>query len=115
MKYAAAAVIAGVLAITGLQIYNGSNANHQVASNDKLPTYIQSSFQYKTPALVNEGIASLTDDQIVKYLEKHGSIMDNDLLVKDVSADELPAATDYLNDENTLGDYLDKIDNLSKN
>jgi 2-iminoacetate synthase ThiH len=51
MKYAAAAVIAGVLAITGLQIYNGSNANHQVASNDKLPTYIQSSLQYKTPAL----------------------------------------------------------------
>lgn len=115
MKYAAAAVIAGVMAITGLQIYNGSDANKQVASNDKLPTYIQSSFQYKTLAQVNEGIASLSDDQIVKYLEKHGNIIDNDLLVKDVNADELPAARDYLNDENTLGNYLDKIDNVSKN
>ena len=115
MKYASAAVIAGVLAITGLQIYNGSDANKQIASIDKLPSYIQSSFQYKTPAQVNEGIASLSDDQIVKYLEKHGNIIDNDLLVKDVNADELPATTDYLNDENTLGDYLDKIDNISKN
>lgn len=115
MKYAAAAVIVGVMAIAGLQIYNGNDANHQLASNDKLPTYIQSSFQYKTPEQVDEGIASLTDDQIVKYLEKHGSIIDNDLLVNDVNTDELPATTDYLNDENTLGDYLDKIDNLSKN
>ena len=115
MKYAAAAVVAGVMAITGLQIYNGGSANHQVASNDKLPAYIQSSFQYKTPEQVDQGIASLTDDQIANYLEKHGSIMDNDLLIKDVNVDELPATTDYLNDENTLGDYLDKIDNPSKN
>ena len=115
MKYAAAAVIAGVMALTGLQVYNGAGKNHQVASNDKLPTYIQSSFQYKTPEQVDEGIASLTDDQIIKYLEKHGSIIDNDLLIKDVNADELPATTDYLNDENTLGDYLNKIDNDSNN
>ncbi len=115
MKYAAAAVIAGVMGVTGIQIYNGGVSHPQVASQVKLPTYIESSFQYKTPKQVDEGIASLTDDQIANYLEKHGSIMDNDLLVKDVNADELPAATDYLNDENTLGDYLDKIDNSSKN
>lgn len=115
VKYAAASIIAVVMALAGLQIYKGSQSNNQVASNQKLPTYIQSSFQYKTQEQVEEGIASLTDDQIVKYLEKHGSIIDNDLLIKDVNADELPTSVDYLNDENTLGDYLDKIDNLSKN
>lgn len=115
MKYAAAAVIAGVMTFTGFQIYNGNIINQQVAFNTHLPAYIESSFQYKTPEQVNEGIASLTDDQIIKYLEKHGSIIDNDLLIKDVNADELPATMDYLNDENTLGEYLDKIDNASNN
>lgn len=103
-KYAAAAIIAGIITIGSLQIFNSSR------DGDQIPSYVESSFQYKTPEQVDEGIASLSDDEIIKYLEKYGSIMDNDLLIKDVDVKELPATEDYLIDENTLNNYLEKID-----
>ena len=103
-KYAAAAIIAGIITIGSLQIFNSSRDGGQI------PSYVESSFQYKTPEQVDEGIASLSDDEIIKYLEKYGSIMDNDLLIKDVDVKELPATEDYLIDENTLNNYLEKID-----
>ena len=108
-KYAVAAVVAGAIAFSSLQIFNGSS------ESDQIPTYVESSFKYKTPEQINDGIASLSDDEIIKYLEKNGSIMDNDLLIKEVDAKELPAAYDYLIDENTLNNYLDKIDAESNN
>jgi hypothetical protein len=108
-KYAAAAIITGVIVIGSLQLFNNSR------DRDQIPSYVESSFQYKTPEQVDEGIASLSDDEIIKYLEKYGSIMDNDLLIKDVDVKELPATEDYLIDENTLNNYLEKIDDQSNN
>ena len=108
-KYAAAAIITGVVAIGSLQLFNSQK------NSNPIPSYVESSFQYKTPTQIDEGIASLSDDEIVKYLEKYGSIMDNDLLIKDVDVKELPATEDYLIDENTLNNYLEKIDVQSDN
>ena len=36
--------------------------------------------------------------------------MDNELLTNDIDVSEMPNQADYLNDENTLNTYLDKID-----
>jgi hypothetical protein len=108
-RYAAAAIITGVIAIGSLQLFNNQK------NNNPIPSYVESSFQYKTPTQIDEGIASLSDDEIIKYLEKYGSIMDNDLLIKDVDVKELPATEDYLIDENTLNNYLEKIDVQSDN
>jgi hypothetical protein len=108
-KYAAAAIITGVVAIGSLQLFN----SHK--NNNPIPSYVESSFQYKTPTQIDEGIASLSDDEIIKYLEKYGSIMDNDLLIKDADVKELPATEDYLIDENALNNYLEKIDVQSDN
>ena len=52
----------------------------------------------------------LSDDDIIKYLEKNGNIMDNELLTNNTDVSEMPNQDDYLNDENTLNQYLDKID-----
>ncbi len=75
-KYAAAAVITGAIAVSSLQIFNSSpdmkKNNSVVTESSGLPGYIESSFQYKTPKQVNDGIAALSDDAIVDYLEKHG-------------------------------------------
>lgn len=114
-KYAAAAVVTGAIAISSLQIFNSSpdmkKDNSVVTESSGLPDYIQSAFQYKTPEQVQEGISALSDDAIVKYLEKTGSILDNETLtnVNDESANGLPAETDYLTDDNTLNNYLDAI------
>lgn len=118
-KYAAAAVATGIIAVSSLFIFSDhSKVTVNTASSvtsAKIPDYIQSSYKYKTPEQVDEGIASLSDDEIIKYLEKHGSIIDNDLLTKDVDVKELPSTNDYLTDENTLNNYLQKIDAKNAN
>lgn len=107
LKYAAAAVVTGAIAVTSLEVFRGSSNN----SNSSLPGYIQASFQYKTEADVNAGIAKLDDADIAKYLEKNGNVLDNELLINNTDVSEMPSESDYLKDENTLNEYLDKIEN----
>ena len=106
LKYAAAVVVTGIITITSLQLFKGSSHN----SKSSLPAYIQASFKYKTEADVNAGIAKLDDADIAKYLEKNGNVLDNELLINNTDESGLPSSTDYLNNENTLNEYLDKID-----
>jgi hypothetical protein len=107
LKYAVAAVITGIITITSLQLFKGSFHSN----TSSLPDYIQASFQYKTEADVNAGIAKLDDADIAKYLEKNGNVLDNALLINNSDASEMPSQSDYLKDENTLNEYLDKIEN----
>jgi hypothetical protein len=106
-KYAAAAVVTGAIAVSSLEIFNSSQDMERGKS--KLPYDVQASFQYKTEDDVNAGIAKLSDDDIIKYLEKNGNILDNEILTNDIDVSEMPSQADYLNDENTLNTYLDKI------
>jgi hypothetical protein len=103
-KYAVAAVVAGVVAISSLQIFNHQTSKEKIASN-----YIQLSAQYKTPEKLNEGIASLSADEIAKYLEKTGNILDEETLIKDTDTTNLPSTDDYLTDENALNNFLNSI------
>lgn len=107
VKYAAAAVLTGIITITAIQLFNSSSHN----SYSSLPAYIQASFKYKTEADVDAGIAKLDDADIAKYLEKNGNVLDNELLIKNTDVSEMPSESDYLKDENTLNEYLDKIEN----
>jgi hypothetical protein len=112
-KYAAAAIVTGVIAISSLQIFNHtSNSNNKevITASANIPNYIKESSQYKTPEKLNQGIASLSDDEIVNYLETTGSILDEETITKSLDAKELPNADDYLIDENTLNNFLKKTD-----
>jgi hypothetical protein len=106
-KYAAAAVVTGAIAITSLQIFNGSHDKDILAS---VSPDIKASFQYKNEEQLDAGIAKLSDDEIIKYLENNGNVMDNELLTNNTDVSEMPSQSDYLSDENTLNTYLDKID-----
>ena len=106
LKYAAAAIVTGIITVTSFQLFKGSSRN----SLASLPSYFKASYQYKTEAELNAGIAKLDDADIAKYLEKNGNVLDNELLINNTDDSNLPSSTDYLNDENTLNDYLDKID-----
>jgi len=109
-KYAAAAAIAGVVAISSLQIFNQNTGKDKIAAS-----YIQVAQQYKTPQKLDEGIASLSADDIAKYLEKTGTVLDEDALVKDTDTTNLPSTTDYLTDENALDNFLNSINSKSTN
>ena len=112
-KYAAAAVVAGVIAVSSLQIFNhASNSNNKeiITASANIPDYIKESSQYKTPEQLKQGIASLSDDEIVNYLETSGSILDEETITKNLDTKELPNADDYLIDENTLNNFLKETD-----
>lgn len=101
-KAAAAAVIAGVVAVSSYFVMDNPAPAVQTS-------YVSSANEYKTPEQVNVAIASLSDDEIADYLEDHGNILDNDLLIKDVSTQGLPSPEDYLLDDNALNNYLNEI------
>ncbi len=106
LKYAAAAMVTGIITVTSFQLFKGSSHN----SLASLPSYFKASYQYKTEAELDAGIAKLDDADIAKYLEKNGNVLDNTLLTTNTDESNLPSSTDYLNDENTLNEYLNKID-----
>jgi hypothetical protein len=118
-KYAAAAVIAGGITIGSFQIYNNSNApdnnNQIITASADMPAYVRLSLKYNTPEQLNKGIASLSANEIADYLEKHGTIMDDELLTKGIDSTGLPAADDYLINDNTLENFLNTIDVKSSN
>lgn len=115
-RYAAAAVIAGIIIIGALQIFNkksiSDNAGQISLASANVPDYIKLSFQYKTPAQLDNGIASLSDGDIVNYLQQHGNVLDDDLISNNIDTTELPDAADYLINDSTLNNFL-KMDNAN--
>lgn len=116
-KYAAAAVVAGIITIFSFIFFNNQNqdaAKNNLASSG-MPAYMQLAAQYKTTTEINQGIASLSDDEIAKYLEKNTNILDDEDLIKNTDTKELPTPDDYLIDDNALNNYLQKINVESRN
>lgn len=102
-KYAAAAIVAGIISVTSVEIY------HHNTTNSNEPPYVQLAAEYKTPAAFDQGIASLSTDDIAKYLEKSTNLLDDESLINNTDTKELPAPDDYLMDDNTLDNYLKSI------
>lgn len=110
-RYAAAAIIACIIMIGALQLFNeksssGKGDKFSLASAN-VPDYIKLSFQYKTPEQLKNGIASLSDADIVNYLEQHGNVLDDDSISSNIDTTGLPDATDYLINDNTLNNFLE--------
>ncbi len=116
-KYAVAALLTCVMAINALWIINKPFKPVAVTSEVKnTPAYVSDASQFKNEQQLNDGIASLSDDEIIKYLEVTGTNADDDVLAAGIPEKELPSEQDYLLDENTLDTYLEGIDlNNNKN
>ncbi len=116
-KYAAAAVVAGGITIGSLQIFHhesaADNGNQVLTASAIIPDYIKSSLQYKTPEELENGIASLSVDEIASYLETHGNIIDDGTLEKGIDTTGLPDTEDYLMNDNTLNNFINSIDSKS--
>ncbi len=113
-NYAVAAVLTCVMAISALWIINKPVTVTSESKN--APAYVSDAGEFKNEQQLNDGIASLSDDEIIKYLEVAGTNADNDVLVAGIPEKELPSEQDYLLDEKTLETYLERIDlNNNKN
>lgn len=108
-KYAAAAVVTGLIAMSAIFILNkkpgaaAMNAATVAALNDAKSIIKTNSF--------DKEMASLSDADIVNFLESKGQDVDA-ALVASLTEDEkkLPEAEDYLIDENTLDEVLKDLD-----
>jgi hypothetical protein len=110
-NYAIAAMLTGVMAVSALWITNKPfNLSPVISEVKNIPSYVLDASQFKNEQQLNEGIASLSDDEIIKYLEVTGTNADDDVLATSIPEKELPAQQDYLLDEKTLDTYLDRID-----
>ena len=104
-KYAAAAVITGIITITSIQLFNKT----QYTTSGNMPGYVQMAAQYKTAKELDQGISSLSDNDIANYLEKNTTILDDEALTSNTDTTGLPTPNDYLIDDNALNNYLQKI------
>ncbi len=114
-KYAVAAVVTVVIGLSSLIMFNTSKAP-VIDKETKLAVSasIKTAAQFKNTQQINTAIASLSDDEIIKYLERTGSDVDTEILVTGIDETELPAAKDYLLDDKTLDTYLNS-DKYSQN
>ena len=113
--YAAAAIVTGIIGLSSLMMFDASQNSGASKLDESLSSAIQTASQFKDEQQVNAAIASLPDDEVIKYLEKTGNEVDNDALATSVNESELPATNDYLLDEGALDNYLNKKNKNSQN
>jgi hypothetical protein len=110
-KYAVAAVVTGVIGASSLMMFN----TQQPAKSTEMSVAIQEAGKFKNEKQINGAIAMLSDDDIIKYLEKAGTDIDNDALAAGIDESALPEAEEYMLDENILDTYLKETNKNSQN
>lgn len=110
-KYAAAAIITGAMAL-GAYKYIDKPAAVNIEPVAVAAAKIDSTIQQEkgmNEQQFNEALNNLTKEDITSYLEKNVSEEDMSLLISNVGEIGLPEKDDYLLNEKTLNNYLDKI------
>ncbi|MEP6713020.1 MAG: hypothetical protein ABJA37_11410 [Ferruginibacter sp.] len=105
-KYAAAAVVSGIIGLTVLSLFNNKNDT----SNPLLPqaAMAQAGEIIKNNSFEKE-LNNVSDKDIQQYLEQHGQDVNAALVASVTDDNNLPNPEDYITDDKTLDDYLNKI------
>jgi hypothetical protein len=114
-KYAAAAVVTGAIGLSSLMFFNSSRQSTLSKANGSAVSSVQTASQFKNEQQLNAAIATLSEEEIIKYLERTGNEVDNEALTINIDENELPATKDYLLDEKTLDTYLNGTGKSSQN
>ena len=110
LKYAVAALITGAMALGVYKNVNQPAATH-ISPGIDVVTLNPSIEKGKNmnEQQFDDALNNLTKDDITSYLEKNGSEEDVSLLTSSADEIDLPNKDEYLLDEKTLENYLDKI------
>lgn len=100
---AAAAMLTGIMAISALWTSNPVSQSEVTADIN-----IKNAQDYKNQQQINEGIANLSDADIVRYLEITGINGDDEAVTAGIPEKDLPDELDYLSNDNTLQIFLEK-------
>jgi len=113
LKYAAAAIITGVIAMGALRYLQPSQSANTIAT--PLAMLDESIEKGKTmnDQQFEEGLKKLTSVDIAKYLENNGDITDVATLRNNIDEYNLPNEDDYILNEKTLDNFIKEINNNS--
>ncbi len=111
-KYAAAAVITGLLGISIINITDNKTTGPQEVKSGHTPSILKDADAIIKAGSFDETLQTVSDKEIEKYLQQNGQDVNAALVASSTDeADKLPEAADYLLDENVLENYL-KENNL---
>lgn len=111
---ASAAMVAGIMAVSALWVNNNSSQQTSLVNDKNISLNIKDALQYKNEQQVDQGIANLSDGDIIKYLETTGSTADDEALASGLQEKDLPDEQDYLTNENTLQNFLSPTKSQNK-
>lgn len=100
LKYAAAAVFTGAVAL-GIYQYTNTTTVPPVVADATVPM---------DPSRFTETLNNLSEDDIIKYLEKNGSEADVAALTSGIDEGSLPQREEYLTDDAALDNFLGDIE-----
>lgn len=111
-KYAAAAVITGLLGLSIVNIVDKNNTENSIKTNLETITGTMKPNTVLKTASFDEALQNVSDNEIEQYLQKSGHDVNAALVASSTDdVEKLPEVTDYLLDENVLENYL-KENNL---
>jgi hypothetical protein len=113
LKYAAAAIITGVIAMFALRYLQPTQSVNTITT--PLAILDESIEKGKTmnDQQFEETLQKLTPTDIAKYLENNGDITDVATLRNNIDENNLPNEDDYILDEKTLDNFIKEINNNS--
>lgn len=107
IKYMAAAAVAGVI---GLSIFNIAGNKTEVKNNNYPADLMAEANNILKNKSFDKELNALSDKDIEQYLEANGEDVDAALVASTVVDDSnLPSAEEYIIDDNTLDNFLKKV------
>jgi len=113
LKYAAAAVITGSMALGVYKIVEKPSQADGSLTVASLAPSIQKGIKMNDTQF-NDALNNLSQDDIANYLEKNGNDDDVAALSSSIDENTLPSQDDYLSDDKTLDNYLNDINNTNQ-
>lgn len=107
-KYAAAAVVTGMIAISAYFMLN--NNSNMASSGSNQVAVMKKANQILENGSFDEELNTISDAAIVNFLESKGQDVEAALVASLTNEKELPTADEYLFDDNTLDNVLKTID-----
>ena len=108
-KYAAAAMITGLLGLGIVNIFNNDNKAINITTTAQVTSGTNLSNSVIMNGSFDEALKSVPDIEIEEYLQQNGQDINAALVASSTDeVDKLPEVTDYLLDENVLENYLKK-------
>lgn len=106
-KYAAAAVITGLLGISIFNITDNNTDGPPEGISSQTASILKDANAIIKAGSFDETLQTVSDKEIEKYLQQNGQDVNAALVASSTDdADRLPEAADYLFDENVLENYL---------